>query len=401
MLFKFDLEVSESFIDLISKEKNEYKDITQYRRAALKKYKSLPESKYIYGKGISGSVKPIDLTLAYEKPHKFLLPIVNEGVILNTFDSLSTTFKKYIDQFFTEELQNQKNKDILLHLAVWDQSIFLFIPKEKILHDPIIIDIINLNQKNFTNLLIISEENSEATIVINNKNNNSNKYSSLFVKLFAYRNSKINLINMSKFENFNYHNCDIGIIQNKNSIVNVINIGLNIEVLKINIINILREPNSEANIFSFNNSIKSQKYDLDFTIVQEAEATKSNMSAINIMEDNSKLIFKGLIKIEETAVNSIGYQREENLLLGENAEVFPIPKLEIKNNDVKCYHSASTSNIDLDKIFYLMSRGLSEDQARSLIIQSYYIKFIDILPNNQIKKIIKPIILSKYNEINV
>ena len=76
--------------------------------------------------------------------------------------------------------------------------------------------------------------------------------------------------------------------------------------------------------------------------------------------------------MEENAENSDGYQKEEVLLLSEEAEADSIPNLEIHNENVKCSHGASIGSIDKDKLFYLMSRGLSKETSIKLVVEGFF-----------------------------
>ena len=85
-------------------------------------------------------------------------------------------------------------------------------------------------------------------------------------------------------------------------------------------------------------------------------------------------------------------KRLRNITLNENTEFNGKPELEIYADDVKCSHGSSSGNLDENKIFYLMTRGLNKNEAKKLLIDGYLMEVIDKITDERIKAIIKEII---------
>ena len=88
--------------------------------------------------------------------------------------------------------------------------------------------------------------------------------------------------------------------------------------------------------------------------------------------DESKSHFLGLIKVENEAQITNSYQTNRNLLLSNDSEADSMPGLEILANEVKCSHGATTSKIDEQELFYLLSRGISRSAAERLIVLGFF-----------------------------
>ncbi len=112
---------------------------------------------------------------------------------------------------------------------------------------------------------------------------------------------------------------------------------------------------------------------VDFLVVPNhiAPGTYSNVLAKGILDDNSTSVFRGLIKISKNAAKTDSYLSTHSLILSENAKSNSVPSLIIDTNDVKAGHGATTGQIDEEQLFYLKARGLSEDQAKQLIVSGY------------------------------
>ena len=130
--------------------------------------------------------------------------------------------------------------------------------------------------------------------------------------------------------------------------------------------NIVLSRNSEYNIFTRSD--------------HNAKNTKSLMQCRNIMH-NSKAIMRGLVYIHENASNSNGYQKNEMLMLDNTSRAISIPDLEIHNDDVKCTHGSSISRPDAEKLFYIQSRGLSNEESEKLLIKGFYETLLSEVPN--------------------
>ena len=128
--------------------------------------------------------------------------------------------------------------------------------------------------------------------------------------------------------------------------------------------------------------------DLGLNAIHNSPHTYSNMITKGVLFDESKAVYRGLIKINKNANNSNGYQKEDSLLLGNKTESDSIPKLEIDNNEVRCTHSSSVSQIDEDKMFYVMSRGLNEKEARITIVKGFLQEVIDKVNFGELDKLI-------------
>ena len=85
-------------------------------------------------------------------------------------------------------------------------------------------------------------------------------------------------------------------------------------------------------------------------------------------------------------------------MLDEESEFDSKPELEIYADDVKCSHGSTSGNLDEDAIFYLMSRGLSEFEAKKLLIKGFLNDAVETITNNEIRKYFSSKIESKINE---
>ncbi len=125
---------------------------------------------------------------------------------------------------------------------------------------------------------------------------------------------------------------------------------------------------------------------LDFRTYQRhvAPNTTSELLFKGALDDSSKAVYTGLIRIEPTASGVEAFQTNRNLKLSPNAWAESVPNLEIENNDVKCSHASATGPVDPDQRFYLERLGVPSDAAELLVVQGFFDEIIDALPVKQI-----------------
>ena len=102
-----------------------------------------------------------------------------------------------------------------------------------------------------------------------------------------------------------------------------------------------------------------------------AAHTQSTITVKSVLSDESKLLYKGMIVIDEKAEHSHASQQNKNILWSANARCWSIPGLEVKTNEVKCAHGSATGPLDASQLWYLQSRGISRDTALRLLLDGF------------------------------
>jgi len=154
----------------------------------------------------------------------------------------------------------------------------------------------------------------------------------------------------------------------------------------------LKDEYSSAFINGILNLTNSQHHEIKTNINHLAENTKSYQLIKSVLNDNAKGIYQGKIYVDAKAQKTNGYQLSKALLLNKDTEFDGKPELEIYADDVKCSHGATSGNLDEDAIFYLMSRGLSHQQSKELLINGFLLDAVEKITDEEIKDLIKNMI---------
>jgi len=144
-----------------------------------------------------------------------------------------------------------------------------------------------------------------------------------------------------------------------------------------------------------------QHHELKTNVNHKYENCKSSQLIKSVLLDKSNGTYQGKIYVDKKAQKTNGYQLSKALILSESSEFNSKPELEIYADDVKCSHGSTIGNIDENSIFYLMSRGLTRQQANKMIVEGFLNEVIETITEPNIKKLISQLFIERINKVNV
>jgi Fe-S cluster assembly protein SufD len=129
--------------------------------------------------------------------------------------------------------------------------------------------------------------------------------------------------------------------------------------------------------------------------------TFSDLLFKNVLFDQARTIFSGLILVEEGAHHTDAYQTCRNLLLSDEAEANALPGLEINADQVKCSHGSTSGPLDSEQIYYLRSRGIRESDARQLLAYGFCREVIERLGDTELEHALSSMVEEKFRRMRV
>jgi Fe-S cluster assembly protein SufD len=141
-----------------------------------------------------------------------------------------------------------------------------------------------------------------------------------------------------------------------------------------------------------------QHHELKTNVNHLYEDCKSSQLIKSVLLNNSQGTYQGKIYVDKNAQKTNGYQLSKALILSKNSEFNSKPELEIYADDVKCSHGSTSGNIDENSIFYLMSRGLTKEQATKMIVKGFLNEVIETITDPNIKKLISELFIDSMNK---
>ena len=301
-----------------------------------------------------------------------------------------------IDQSETINKFNAKNSLSDLNNAFTNKSFKILVKNGYKLIKPLIIYHTTNSKiwsKNINLKLDFELDKNSSLRVIDYFNDTSKKnFINIFYNFDLKENSILKNYKLDKFQNDNIKYFFNNIEQEKNSISETFILSSGSNFLKNEINCDLNGEYASAfvnGIFSLNNN---NHHEIRTTINHLTENTKSYQLIKSVLEKNSNAVYQGKIFVNSDAQKTDGYQLSKAILLDKESEFNAKPELEIYADDVKCSHGSASGSLNEDSIFYLMSRGLSYQQSRELLINGFLLDVVEKITDSEIKNLIKNMI---------
>jgi Fe-S cluster assembly scaffold protein SufB len=128
---------------------------------------------------------------------------------------------------------------------------------------------------------------------------------------------------------------------------------------------------AEAEIVGAFRGRNKDQIEIEIEVVHKAKNTSANTHIRGVVGDQARAMVVGTIRVLSGAQQTNSFLAEKLLILSERARAEAVPNLEIEANDVKCSHAATVGKIDEEQLFYLMSRGLRQADARDIIVEGF------------------------------
>lgn len=289
-------------------------------------------------------------------------------------------FKKY----FAKLVKNDDNKYAALNSACFSGGTFIYIPKdtklEKPLHSYFLINQAKMGQ--FERTLIIVEENAELTYIegCSAKMNLDYSLHAAVVEIFVQKNAKCRYITLQNWSQNVYNLVTKRAICKESAQMEWIdgNIGsfINMKYPAI----ILEGDNSIGKMVSVALATKKQNQDTGAKMIHLGNNTSSTIISKSISQNGGQTTYRGLVFHDKKAINAKSNIQCDTLIIDHKSKSNTIPFNIIKNGSSEIEHEAKVSNISEEMLFYLMSRGLSKNEANQLIMTGFIEQFVKELP---------------------
>jgi len=282
-----------------------------------------------------------------------------------------------------------KNEEITSKVGLtYSKYLELTITVDKSYSNPVLVNYNFSNNDYLVSKVIINyKKNSSCDFIFNYKSLDTNKHFNYLVEEInteEYSNGSITYINNLNDLSTNIMSFNDTVLEESTITHNLIDINGSIRIY-----------NSDLNSVGFNsknyfNNIYIGKsndlIDINYDMKNIGKSSINNLKVEGCLKDNSKKTFRGIIDFVEGCTKSTGIENENCVLLSDTCIAKSIPILLCHEDDVVGAHGESTGRISEDKLFYLMSRGLSRKESEKLIILSNFTSIINEIKDETVKE---------------
>lgn len=365
------------YVRPVEKQKTSWDDIPTDIKTTFEKL-GIPqaEQKYLSGVGAQYESEVVYKSLKKKWAEQNVL-FLDTSSALQQFPEL---FKKY----FATVVPAHDNKFAALNSAVWSGGSFVYVPKGVHIDMPLQayfrINASSMGQ--FERTLIIAEDNSSVHYVegCSAPIYRKNSLHSAVVELIAHNNANIRYTTIQNWSNNVYNLVTKRAVAHEQAKVEWIDGNFGSKVTMKYPCIILKGKGAQGQIISIAVADKGQHQDAGGKIIHAAENTTSNIVSKSISQRGGRSSYRGLLNVAKGAKNARATVQCDALLLDTISRSDTYPTVKVNEQTADVGHEASVSNISEEQLFYLMSRGFSEQTARAMIVNGFIDAFVKELP---------------------
>ncbi len=289
-------------------------------------------------------------------------------------------FKKY----FGKLVKNDDNKFAALNSAVWSGGTFIYVPPHTKLDRPLQsyfrIDSKNMGQ--FERTLIIVDEDSDLHYIegCTAPTYSDDALHAAVVEIFVEKNARCRYTTIQNWSNNVYNLVTKRAIVEEGGTMEWVDGNIGSKVTMKYPACILKGDYSKGTCTTIALADSMQIQDTGAKMIHIGKHTKSNILSKSIARGGGNASYRGLVKITKNAAHSYANVKCDTIILDDKSKSDTFPTNICKNNESSIEHEATVSKIDPKQLFYLMSRGISEDKATELLIMGFIDAFREELP---------------------
>ncbi len=348
--------------------KDSWDDVPEYIKNTFDRL-GIPESEK---ESLAGVGAQYDSEIVY---HKVSKELEEQGVIYTDFETAVKEYPEIVKKYFMKNISIHYHKFAALHGAVWSGGSFVYVPKGVKVELPLQ-SYFRLNAKGagqFEHTLIILEEDSYLHFI---EGCSAPKYSvqnlhAGAVELYVGKNAKLRYSTIENWSRNMYNLNTKKAIVEENGKMEWVSGSFGSRVSMLYPTTVLKGDYSSSEFTGITFASAGQHLDTGAKFIHVGSHTSSVMNSKSISKSGGYAFFRGLLSVSKKAKNVKAMADCESLMLDQESKSDTLPTIEVKNNKVDIGHEAKIGRISDDVVFYLMSRGIPEDEAKVMIVNGF------------------------------
>jgi Fe-S cluster assembly protein SufB len=359
------------------KAEKSWEDVPSYIKETFDKL-GIPEAERKFLAGVSAQYES---EVVY---HSIRQDLEKQGVIFLDMDSGLREYPDLVKEYFGTVIPPADNKFAALNSAVWSGGSFIYVPKNTHVEIPLqaYFRINTENMGQFERTLIIADEGARVHYIegCTAPVYSSDSLHSAVVELVAKPGAHIRYTTIQNWSNNVYNLVTKRAVAYEGAFVEWVdgNLGSKVTMKYPGVY--LLGPKARAEILSVAFAGAGQLQDAGGKVIHAAPETSSTITSKSISKDGGRAIYRGLLKVAKGSERSKSFVRCDALMLDEQSRSDTYPSIEIDEEQVDIGHEATVSKVSDEQLFYLQSRGLSEGEAKTMIVNGFFEAFTKELP---------------------
>lgn len=310
----------------------------------------------------------------YDEPSK-QIQVLDNGIIVGSLIAAQLKYPELVNQYFDKASQKEKHGLSTINSAIYTDGFFIYVPKnvksEKAVQ---LIKMVNRDANimiNTRNLIILEDNASLSFLHCDDSINQQEGFLVTGTEIFLGKDASLDLYKLQNINNQTTLVNSTCVKQKANSNSNINVLTFNGGIIRNEFTIDLTEERAHADISGMYLMDDKQHVDNQVKILHSAANCTSNELFKGVLDEKASGVFNGYIYVARDAQKTEAFQKNANILMTSTAKIDTMPFLEIYADDVKCSHGATVGQLDNDALFYLRQRGISESDARLLLMYAF------------------------------
>lgn len=316
--------------------------------------------------------------------HNMIEELEKKNVIFTSIEDAIKRYPDLVKKYFGKIVAFTENKFAALNAAVFSGGSFIYVPKNTVLDRPLQ-SYFRINSKNmgqFERTLIIVDDNSSLHYV---EGCTATSYSesslhAAIVEIYVGKNSKCKYSTVQNWATNVYNLVTKRALVDEAGVMEWIDGNIGSKVTMKYPCCVLKGDNSKGTCITISVAKSGQEQDSGARMIHIGKNTKSNIVSKSIAGNGGNATYRGKVEIKKNALNSDAMVKCDSLILDDKSMSDTIPTNIVGNITSNIEHEATVSKISDDVLFYLMSRGITEERATELIVLGFIDEFKSELP---------------------
>jgi Fe-S cluster assembly protein SufD len=295
-----------------------------------------------------------------------------EGILVGSIQDALRTHPELLEAHLNQYITASNEGLVALNTALSQDGIFIFVPRNTIVDKPIqVVNLIHSDSELFVQHrnLIVLEENAQLDLVVcDHVISPFQSLTNSVTEIVAAPDARLDYTKLQNEHDDSATISSLFISQDTDSRVHTNIFSLHGGLIRNNHYVAMRGSGSENNANGLYLTDRHQHIDNFVKVEHRVPHCMSNQLYKGVLDESATGAFNGFIHVFEDAQKTQAYQRNNNILLTDEAKMNARPQLEIYADDVKCSHGATVGQLDEEALFYIKSRGIPHHEARLMLM---------------------------------
>jgi Fe-S cluster assembly protein SufD len=325
-----------------------------------------------------------------------------QGVLFGSLDRLIVEHAERIRPHFSRAFDLTYDRFAALHAAFWTGGTLLYVPRGVVVRQPLhMLSVLADHATDLGRTLVVLEDGAEATLLSEQRSPDPSATGLHCgaVELLVGRGANLRYVGLQDWGQGVWHFSHQKAVLERDASLQWTSGALGSRLAKVNQHVALVGPGASSQVNGV--MFTENQQHLSYQTLQHHRAPQCTSDFLYkaALQDRSRTVWRGMIKVDPGAQKTDGYQRNDNLMLSATARADSIPGLEIEADDVRCTHGSTSGRVDEELIFYSRSRGFTRKEAIQLIVAGFFQQVFDRITIPSVRDALSATIASRVRAV--